>query len=169
MQNTKLSIVADELIPLSASQLADIAIIKRLPGHAITQQDLIHADALLTRTITSVNAKLLNNTPVKFVGSATAGIDHLDTDWLAQQKIHYAFAAGANAEAVSEYVLACLATLMELKFLSAGKFSVGIIGVGHVGSCLAKLLAQLNIDTVLYDPPRALHDKQFISADLSAV
>src|SRR5690606_28355566 len=104
-----LKIVADDKIPYIRELFGTIAEIVTLPGNQITREHLRDAHALLTRTILPVNKDLLSETTVTFVGSVTAGFDHLDTNWLEQQGIHWEYAAGANATAVAEYVLACVA------------------------------------------------------------
>ena len=48
----------------------------------IDRSHVIEADALLVRTITQVNRELLEHTSVRFVGSATSGIDHIDVPYL---------------------------------------------------------------------------------------
>jgi len=81
------------------------------PGRAISRGDLADADVLLVRSVTAVNRSLLEGTPVRFVGSATIGTDHVDTDYLAQQGIAFSNAPGCNADAVVNYVVACLCAL----------------------------------------------------------
>lgn len=147
-----MKIVADQNILALESWFSHQADLVLLPGREITRKDLHDADALLVRSITRVDRKLLDNTPVKFVGTATSGTDHLDLNWLAQAGVQVADAAGANASAVAEYVLAVLAVLIrEHEFLPWQK-TVAVVGVGHVGSALIKRLRALGIQCVGCDP-----------------
>ena len=102
----RLTIVADENMPLLEAFFASIGHIVKLPGRRITRQDLLKhkADILLVRSITPVNQALLEGTSVSFVGSATVGTDHIDTDWLEQAGIPFANSPGCNASAVVDGV-----------------------------------------------------------------
>lgn len=149
----KYKIVADENMLGIESLFSDIADITFANGREITTKILKDTDALLCRSITPVNASLLANTQVKFIGTATIGIDHLDTEWLDKNQINWSNAAGCNAPAVGQYVLSaiaywCLKYGREMKDLS-----VGIIGAGNVGTILAQYLDFYGIDFKLYDPP----------------
>ncbi|WP_022963176.1 4-phosphoerythronate dehydrogenase PdxB [Halopseudomonas pelagia] len=148
-------IVADENIPLLDGFFASLGRITTLPGRQITRADLRNADALLVRSVTRVGAELLQGTPVRFVGTCTIGTDHLDLPWLAAAGIHVSSAPGCNARGVVEYVLSCLLTLAERTGLKWQSRTVGIVGVGQVGSRLATTLRGLGIRTLLCDPLRA--------------
>lgn len=162
-----LNIIADEKIPLLNECFGRWGTIVRRPGNMITAKDLTNADILLTRTITTVNESLLKNSKIRFVGSATAGVDHLDTDWLNKNSIKWTNAPGCNARAVVNYVLCCIAQLQTDKMLS-NTFTAGIIGCGQVGARLAKQFKALGIKALENDPPRALLDSNFRSVALSA-
>ncbi len=161
-----LKIVADDKIPYIRELFSSIAEVVLLPGTRISRENLRDADALLTRTITPVNANLLSGTRVSFVGSTTAGHDHLDTQWLDQQKIKWGYAAGVNAIAVAEYVLCCVADLRKRNLLPKDHCRAAVIGVGHIGTCVADRLKKIGIDVILNDPPRAQREANFISTPL---
>lgn len=141
-------IVVDENIPLVDECFGDLGEIVRLPGRDMTNKDLQGADALLVRSVTQVNAELLNDTPVRFVGTCTIGIDHFDTAYLDNEGISWASAPGCNANSVVEYVYAALA---HLNIDWAGK-QVGIIGCGNVGGRLYRRLKAQGVDCRVYDP-----------------
>lgn len=162
-----LKIIADDKIPYVRELFSPIAEVILLPGNRINRGDLQDANALLTRTITQVNADLLSDTPVSFVGSTTAGHDHLDTPWLDQHKIAWAYAAGVNAIAVAEYVLCCVADLRKRNLLPKAGGRAAVIGVGHIGSCVADHLEKIGMTVIKNDPPRAQHDMDFISTPLT--
>ncbi|WP_423063358.1 NAD(P)-dependent oxidoreductase [Candidiatus Paracoxiella cheracis] len=136
------------------------------PGSSIHHDDLIDADVLLTRTVTRADAELLHNTAVKFVGSATAGYDHLDIEWLRRSGIFYCYAPGVNAIAVAEYVIGCVAYLNSQQILPEN-CRAGIVGVGHIGAEVQQKLTRLGLDVLCNDPPRAQHEPTFHSAPLS--
>ncbi len=104
-------IVADEGIPLLDEHFAQWGEIIRLPGRDIARGDVLQADALLVRSITAVDSALLTDTKVRFVGSTTSGVDHVDQAFLRESNIAFAHAPGCNAEAVVDYVCSALAVL----------------------------------------------------------
>ncbi|KZY36659.1 MULTISPECIES: 4-phosphoerythronate dehydrogenase PdxB [unclassified Oleiphilus] len=147
-----MKIVADENIPLLTRFFGDLGDIVKLPGREIKAEHLSDADFLIVRSVTKVNRELLENSSVKFVGTCTIGIDHIDTDYLDQQGIRYCNAPGCNANSVVEYVLSCLSILTETHSLDLGSVTVGIVGYGNVGSLLAARLEKLGIKFKACDP-----------------
>lgn len=150
-----MKIVVDENMPHATKLFSAFGEVISVPGRPFDKSVLKDADALMVRSVTKVDQDLLNASPVQFVGTATAGTDHLDQTYLNATGITTTSAAGCNAIAVVEYVFSCL-----LYFASKNQFeltdkTVGIIGVGHVGSILAQRLAVLGIKVLLCDPPRA--------------
>lgn len=139
-------IVADDAIPHLNEAFGDVT---RVRGTEIAREHLVDADALLVRSVTRVDAALLAGTSVRFVGSATAGVDHVDVPALARAGIVFAHAPGCNARAVVEYVLA--ATLGE----SALRGPVGVVGFGQIGRRLTTALRRLGFEVWVCDPPRA--------------
>lgn len=148
-----MKIVADENIPLLDGFFKDMSqSLVTLPGRAIANSDLKDADVLLVRSITQVNEALLENTPVRFVGTCTIGTDHVDVEYLRENHIQFSNAPGCNAQAVVDYVISALMVLSETKLQSWSEFSVGIVGVGNVGGRLLQVLKGLGIHVVAYDP-----------------
>lgn len=148
-------IVADENIPLLDAFFGDIGEIRRVAGRTLSREQLEDADILLVRSVTQVNQALLEGTPVKFVGTATIGTDHIDQEWLAAQGIGFAAAPGCNANSVAEYVLSVLSLYAEKQGLPDWtSLRVGIVGVGNVGGALARTLERLGFEVRLCDPPR---------------
>lgn len=143
-----MKIVADENIPLVEEFFQDFGDVVRLPGRQMRQEDLRDADALLVRSVTQVNAALLADTSVRFVGTCTIGVDHLDADFMNINDIRYASAPGCNANSVVEYVYAALCHL-DVNWLP---LKVGIIGCGNVGGLLHRRLRAQGVDCYCYDP-----------------
>ena len=104
----------------------------------ITRAHLQAADALIVRTTTPVHASLVQDaTRLTFVGTASAGADHVDTAYLRARAIRFAYAAGCNADAVADYVLAALTVVDRFDGLIQGRYSLGLVGFGHTGRRLA--------------------------------
>lgn len=149
-------IVADENIPLLESFFGDIGDIRRVSGRTMSAADVRDADVLLVRSVTKVGPELLEGSKVRFVGTATIGTDHVDQDWLAQQGIRFSAAPGCNANSVAEYVLSVLSVHAERRAMTDWTgLSVGVVGVGNVGSEVARKLERLGFEVRLCDPPRA--------------
>ncbi len=149
-----MKIVADENIFLVNAYFGDEHTLLLKPGRAITQSDLIDADILLVRSVTKVNAALLKNTRVKFVGSVTTGADHIDQAWLHAHGIQLSVASGCNATAVVEYVVCVIAALQKMQLLTEKNLRAGVVGVGRIGGAVAKIFEILGFNVVLCDPLR---------------
>ena len=134
----------------------------------ISRDTLIDAQALLTRTVTRVDGRLLDGADVRFVGTASAGTDHIDLNYLAARGIPFSNAAGCNASAVGDYVLAAIALCGKLEPILAGA-EVGLIGYGNVGRGLAKRLAALGAQVRVYDPWTTQFDSHVQETDLQGV
>jgi erythronate-4-phosphate dehydrogenase len=143
-----MKIVADENIPLVEQFFSRLGTVVRLPGRSMTAADVSDADALIVRSVTKVNPALLAGSRVKFVGTCTIGVDHLDQSFLDANKIAWSSAPGCNANSVVEFVYAALCYL-DINWLPV-KF--GIIGCGNVGGLLYKRLKAQGVDVCCYDP-----------------
>lgn len=150
-----LSLVCDANIPFAKECLGSLGRVTSLPGRELTRADLRHADALVVRSVTKVNAALLEGTPVRFVGTATIGTDHLDIEWLEGRGIAWASAAGCNARSVVEYVLATILAWVEERGWPLSRPVLGIIGHGNIGSRLAPAARSLGMEVLVCDPPKA--------------
>jgi erythronate-4-phosphate dehydrogenase len=145
-------ILADENIPAVEHYFGADAAVRRVGGRKLQRSHLQGVDVLLVRSVTQINEALLHGTSIKFVGTATSGVDHIDQDYLRQQGIGFAHAPGSNANSVVEYVLAAIAAVTDkLERLLAGG-SVGIIGYGVIGKAMAARLRALGIHYQVYDP-----------------
>lgn len=151
-----LSIVADQQILFAKEAFSDFGKVTLVDGRSIEQQTIENADVLLVRSVTRVDKALLENSPVRFVGSATSGIDHIDLAYLENSDIYFTHAPGSNARSVAEYVLSSLFAVSELHEFSLAEKTVGIIGCGQVGSRLKRFLNALGVKCLINDPPLAL-------------
>ncbi len=148
-----MKIVADRYIPALEKAFDGAAEVVLYEPGAIDRHALHDCDVLLVRTVTRVDAGLLEGTPVRFVGTATSGSEHVDEAYLDRQGIGFASAAGCNARPVAEYVLSALSVLTEQRGCRLDDLSVAVIGCGHVGSQLSNMLQALGIECLLNDPP----------------
>ncbi|MGB8225382.1 MAG: 4-phosphoerythronate dehydrogenase PdxB [Sedimentisphaerales bacterium] len=146
-------IIADENIPFVRECFSSAGDVLTVGGRKITSEILKDADALLVRSITKVNRELLEDSKVKFVGTATIGFEHIDVDYLAAKKIGFASAPGSNANSVAEYMTSALLNLADKYKFRISEKSIGIVGVGNVGSRLEKKVRALGMRVVLNDPP----------------
>lgn len=160
-------IIADENIPGVREAFSHLGEIRLLPGRTLNRAVLQDAGLLLVRAVTKVDAKLLHETPIRFVATATIGTDHVDTNYLAQQGIAFTSAAGSNANSVAEYVMAALLHHAVKHKLALDQLTLGIVGVGHIGSRVEKMAAGLGMRVLLNDPPlaRQSHDPKYLPLD----
>ncbi len=148
-----LNLVVDDAIPFAGAAFAGLGNVRFLPGDRIDRAALQRADGLIVRSVTRVDAALLETTPVRFVGSATIGTDHIDLDYLEARGIAFAYAAGCNADAVAEYVITAVVDVMHRRGAELSQQTIGIIGVGNIGSRVARMAAALGMRVLKNDPP----------------
>jgi len=160
-----MKIVADDKIPFLKGVLEPFAEVIYLPGKEISRKILMNADAMLIRTRTKCTEDLLKGTAVRFIGTATIGFDHIDTKYCSKKNIFWTNAPGCNSLSVQQYVAAALLKMAsEFRFDLKGK-TIGIVGVGNVGSKVEKLARIIGMNVLLNDPPRARKEgeKNFVS------
>jgi len=149
-----MKLVADKQIYKVEEAFADMGDVTAVSGGMISRELLSDADILLVRSVTQVNAALLEGTPVKFVASASIGVDHVDTDFLRENCIGFAHAPGSSADSVAEYVVAALVEICAKSGRALGGTALGIIGAGNVGSRVCALAGALGMECLLNDPPK---------------
>ncbi|MEN8128057.1 MAG: 4-phosphoerythronate dehydrogenase [Planctomycetota bacterium] len=148
-----MKIIADQNIPFVKQCFSSIGDVTLVSGREVSPELVKDADALLVRSITQVNADLLAGSSVKFVATATIGTEHIDQDYLVDRGIGFASAPGSNANSVAEYIVAALLTLgQKYQFKLEGK-SIGVVGVGNVGSKVEAKCRTLGMNVVVNDPP----------------
>jgi erythronate-4-phosphate dehydrogenase len=160
-------IVADRNIPYVREAFGEAGQLDLLASAAIDADAVRNADALLVRTEVRVDRKLLEGSSVTFVGTATIGADHVDAGYLGERGICWTNAPGSNADAVKEYVLAALTHLAGAKSVSLQGMTLGIVGVGNIGSRVAKVARAWGMQVLLNDPPlyRSTGDTSYLPLD----
>ncbi len=149
-----IKIVADINIPFLKGALEEVCQMVYLPGSDIKKEHVKDADALIVRTRTKCNQELLEGTSVKFIASATIGFDHIDTEYCRDNGIVWTNAPGCNASSVKQYISSALAEIIQQERMRFRDLTIGIIGVGNVGSRIENMARVLGMNVLLYDPPR---------------
>jgi erythronate-4-phosphate dehydrogenase len=162
-----IKVIADDKIPFLKGVLEPYADVTYLPGKLIGREQVRSADALFIRTRTKCTENLLEGSNVRFIGTATIGFDHIDTRYCETNNIRWTNAPGCNSSSVQQYIAAALLKISgDFRFRLRDK-TIGIIGVGNVGTKIQKLAAILGMKVLLNDPPRARKegDKHFVDLD----
>lgn len=163
-----IKIVADDKIPFLRGALDDQALTIYAPGASIDAKMVSNADAIITRTRTKCDAALLADSTVRFIASATIGYDHIDTAYCESRGVQWTNAPGCNSSSVAQYVTAAALSLSNRFGFDLKRKTLGVIGVGNVGSKVAKVGEALGARVLLNDPPRArreVNNKAFVSLD----
>ncbi len=150
-----MKIVCDNKIPFLRGVLEPYAEVVYLPGKETTPADVRDADAVITRTRTKCNASLLEGSSVKVIATATIGFDHIDTAWCEANGIAWENAPGCNSWSVKQYIASVLVSLAARHGLRFSELTLGVVGVGNVGSKVAEVGRILGMNVLLNDPPRA--------------
>jgi erythronate-4-phosphate dehydrogenase len=162
-----MKVVADNRIPYLKGVLEKYAEVVYLPGAEINSSDVLDTDVLIVRTRTKVNEKLLKNSKIKLVVTATIGHDHIDKNYLKERAIEWVNCPGCNSGSVATYIASLLATLIDdYKFEPSGKI-FGLIGCGNVGKRVKLVAEAMGMKVLVNDPPRAKKelDDEFYSLD----
>ena len=156
-----MKVIIDHKIPYLKEAIENITDdVVYLPGNAFTRETVKDADALIVRTRTKCNRELLEGSKVKFIATATIGYDHIDTEYCREAGITWTNCPGCNAGSVEQYVHSVLLLLKEKKGLDLKNATIGVVGVGHVGSRVARMAEGLGMKVLLNDPPRAEQGEQ---------
>ncbi len=162
----RITILADKAIPFLEGVFEPYANVIYIPGGEIDAESVRNADALMIRTRTKCNAQLLEGSKVKFIATATIGTDHIDFPYCDSHGIVVRNAPGCNAGGVMEYVFSALYGLASRRAISLEGDTIGIIGVGHVGSLIERMGLALGFKVLKCDPPRAAAEGPFGFCDL---
>ncbi|MFA7421177.1 MAG: 4-phosphoerythronate dehydrogenase PdxB [Melioribacteraceae bacterium] len=165
--NNRIKIIADDKIPFLKGVLEPFADVIYLSPKQITKEAVNDTDALLVRTRTKCNAELLEGSNVKFIATATIGYDHIDGAYCDSKNIKWISAPGCNSSSVQQYIASALVTISDRNKIKLTEQTIGIVGVGNVGSKVEKIAKAFGMNVLLCDPPRerAEANNQFISLD----
>jgi len=149
-----MKIIIDDKIPYIKGAFEGVAEVLYLPGSKTNPEIVKNADAIVTRTRTICNEKLLAGSSVKFIATATIGYDHIDTDYCDGAGISWTNAPGSNSKSGEQYIASTLMVLAETRNLQLKNLCIGVVGVGNVGSKVANVCNLLGMKVLLNDPPR---------------
>jgi len=163
----KIRIIADDKIPFLKGAMEDVAEIQYLPGAATTAEDVRDAHAVITRTRTKCSAPLLDGSKVRFIATATIGFDHIDADYCAKHNIQWTSAPGCNSGSVMQYVTSTLLNLAQHHAISLKNSTLGVVGIGNVGSKVKRAAEALGMKVLCCDPPRQRTEgiRDFVALD----
>jgi erythronate-4-phosphate dehydrogenase len=150
--------IVAETVLLGREAFETLGDVQVIPDRKILPEHLVDADALVIRSKTVVTPDLLENSAIRFVGTATAGFEHIEFQGLERAGVAWCAAPGCNADSVGDYMTAALLFLHTAKGVQLEGKTIGIIGVGQVGSRVAVRAKALGMRVLLNDPPRAAHE-----------
>lgn len=150
-----MKVIVDNKIPFISEAIGKIAdSVVYVPGAGFTPELVRGADALIIRTRTLCDRRLLEGSRVRFIATATIGFDHIDTDYCRQAGITWSNAPGCNSSSVAQYLQSTLLLLQELRGMRLPELTLGIVGVGNVGGKVAQVAQRLGMRVLLNDLPR---------------
>lgn len=164
-----MKIIIDDKIPYIKGAFEPFAEVVYLPGSKTTPAVVKDADALITRTRTICNRELLEGSKVKFIATATIGYDHIDTEYCKMAGIAWTNAPGCNAESVNQYIASALFSYAEKKGTCLRDKTIGVVGVGHVGSKVARTCEIIGMKVLCNDPPRERKEGPGIFSSLEKI
>ena len=144
-------LLIDAQLPLR-ERFAAFADVETFSDSVLSPEMVRRADALIVRSVTRVDRALLEDSSIRFVGTATSGTDHIDLDYLRASGIAFADAKGANAQSVAQYVLACVGHYCDKTQREPSALTLGIVGFGHVGALLGRLANKIGLRIIASDP-----------------
>lgn len=166
-----IKVIIENKIPFIQGILDAYCDVEYLAPDAITREAMRTADALITRTRTQCDEALLEGSCCRFIATATIGTDHIDLNYCHSRGVTVANAPGCNAPAVAQYVLSSILlqrkTRGDMRPLSS--LTIGIVGVGHVGSIVERWCRQLGMTVLLCDPPRAEREGSDAFVDITTI
>ena len=165
-----MKVIVDDKIPYIREALREMNVeAQYVEGSKFTSAIVRDADALIVRTRTQCNGALLEGSRVQFIATATIGYDHIDTGYCDSHGIRWANAPGCNAASVRQYVQSVLLLLQREQGVDLTKATLGVVGVGHVGTLVVEMARSWGMRVLCCDPPRAERGEQgFVSLETIA-
>lgn len=162
-----MKLIVDENIAFAHEAFSSFGDVALVDGRSLTNRDIRDAEVLIVRSITRVDENLLAGSKIQFVGTATIGKDHIDLDYLQNRNIKFADAKGCNADSVAEYVFTALLKVASENNITLSDKTIGVVGIGNIGSRVARIAESLGMKILKNDPPleRAGIGKDYISLE----
>lgn len=153
-----MKIVIDKHIPFINGVVEPVANVVYAAANDIDAAMVKDARALVVRTRTRCDASLLHGSRVEMICTAAIGLDHIDMDYCRDNHIDVANAPGCNAPAVAQWTLATIARWLAKCRRTPADTTLGVVGVGHVGSIVARWAERAGMTVLRNDPPRAARE-----------
>lgn len=166
---TAIKILADAHIPYLKGVAEQFGETEYLPGNQFSAEAIKDKDVLIVRTVTHFGEEILKGSSVKLICSATIGYDHIDTAYCDTHGVAWRTAPGCNADSVEQYVTASLMFLAQKQGFKLNDKTIGIVGVGNVGSRVDAACKKLGMKTLLNDPPREAKEGKGQFVDLETI
>ncbi len=165
-----MKVIVDDKIPYIREALSAMGVeAQHVEGSKFTSAIVRDADALIVRTRTHCNGSLLEGSNVQFIATATIGYDHIDTAYCESHGIRWTNAPGCNAASVRQYIQSALLLLQKEQGLNLSTATLGVVGVGHVGTLVVEMARSWGMRVLCCDPPRAERGEQgFVSLNTIA-
>ncbi len=161
-----MKIVIDSAIPYIQGVLEPYFEVVYMKGVDICKADIKDCDAMFIRTRTKCNKELLEGSGVKFIGTATIGTDHIDLDYCKEKSIEVVNAKGCNSRGVVQWVMAAIMEIDHTNPIIPQQTTIGVVGVGNIGSIVANLFKRMGFNVLKNDPIRANSESGFINTEL---
>lgn len=147
-----MNIICDPNLLMSESLFSHLGDVTMIEGRELTHEDVLQADMLIIRSTAKITPSLMEGSHVSFIGSGVIGIDHLDKSYLAERNIPWVSAPGCNAESVADYFITALLSLGQMNKMTWEGKTLGIVGVGHVGTAIWHRAKALGMHIIGCDP-----------------
>lgn len=164
-----MKLLADAHIPYLRGFAEQFGEVEYLPGNQFHKENIRDKDALIVRTVTHFGREILEGSHVKLICSATIGFDHIDTAYCDANGIAWRTAPGCNADSVEQYIIASLLFLSRKHGFDLTGKTIGIVGVGNVGSRVAAACEKIGMNVLLNDPPREENEGSGSLVDLDTI
>jgi D-3-phosphoglycerate dehydrogenase len=166
-------VISDAIHPAARERFAAAAHIVDVDGLNVPAllAAVRDADALVVRSETEVTAEVLGAAPdLRVVARAGVGVDNIDLDAATRAGVLVLNAPGANAISAAEHTIALLLAVTrqivvadnatraggwprkQMRPIDLQGRTVGIIGLGRVGSQVARRLRAFDMRVLAYDP-----------------
>lgn len=152
-------VIIDSAIPYINGVLEPFAEVTYAPASEINAKSIKECDAMIIRTRTKCDQQLLEGSNIKFIATATIGTDHIDIPYCLSKRIIVASAGGCNARGVLQWVAASLKHICISDNLPPENYTLGVVGVGNVGSLVVEYARKWGFKVMACDPPRAKREK----------
>lgn len=166
-------LVTDKINESAGNIISEVAEVDFLP--TMTEDELVKIipqyDALMVRSQTKVTPKIIESGEnLKIIGRAGVGVDNIDLDAATQKGIIVVNSPDGNTMAAAEHTIALMLAMARniapaatstkegkwdrSKFTGCELFSktLGVIGLGKIGSHVAEVATALGMKIVVYDP-----------------